>query len=60
MPYMIMHDCACAYEKLALFVYAAAAAAAFAAGHESERARERSFTTCHLSIYNHISDKMDR
>lgn len=57
MPYMIMHDCA--YEKLALFVYAAAAAAsASAAGHESEN--ERSFTTCHLSIYNHISDKMDR
>lgn len=42
MPYMIMHDCACAYE-VALFVYAAAAAAA--AG------QERSFTTCHLSIY---------
>lgn len=43
MPYMIMHDCTCAYE-VALFVYAAAAAAA-AAG------QERSFTTCHLSIY---------
>lgn len=56
MPYMTMHDCA--YEKLALFVYAAAAASASAAGHESEN--ERSFTTCHLSIYNHISDKMDR
>lgn len=41
MPYMIMHDCACAYE-VALFVYAAAASAA---------GQERSFTTCHLSIY---------